>query len=293
MSHIIQFTKVRALVVVTLLAVYALLLIFHRQTAAQTVTEHPYIAQEELKTETCLGCHPDKKEGKFVHTAVTSGCESCHQATSEKEKEKTTITLMAQGGELCAMCHEAQKDVVVHKPYQLGQCLVCHDAHAGSFKAQLRAATNMVCLSCHGMNQKDVKVSREAQTVSVLGAHTVPFDEYNQAPKIGLDPTGRFGHPWSTHPVAERPDPLRDGEKMSCLSCHAHHCSPAAKRIRVAKGQPDVCETCHQAIQEQKEAAFKKKMEEEQAKAEAQQAQHPKKQPEVSGVPRKAPENKL
>ena len=245
MSLFLQVKTIKTLLVVAFLVAPTLLLILHRQAVAQTVTEHPYIAPEEIKTETCLGCHPDKKEGKFVHTAVTSGCEGCHQATSEKEKEKTTITLMAQGGELCAMCHETQKDVVIHKPYQLGQCLVCHDAHTGAFKAQLRADVNPMCLACHGENQKDVKVNKEAQTVSLIGAHTVPVAEYDQAPKLELDRSGTRGHPMLGHPVAGKNVKGKEGE-ISCISCHAHHCSPQAKRLRpVANSQVGICGACH------------------------------------------------
>jgi predicted CXXCH cytochrome family protein len=219
---------------------------------------HPFIPQQDIKSETCLTCHPTKKEGKFVHTAVTMGCESCHTASSENEK--TTITLNAQDGTLCAMCHEAKKDPVVHLPYKDGQCLVCHNPHASDFPDHIRAEVNTLCLSCHGMDRPDIKVNTAAKTVTLLGDETIPLDEYQQAPKIGLDPTGRFGHPWMSHPVAETPDPLHKGEKMSCLSCHEPHATAQAKLIRAAaqKGT-DICEACHQAVQEKKEELWREK----------------------------------
>ncbi len=237
-----------SLLIVTAVATLPLLTVTicrQAQAQAQPVTEHPFIAPGEIKTETCLGCHPDKKEGKFVHTAVASGCESCHQATSDQAKEKTTVTLMAQGGELCAMCHETQKEVVVHKPYQLGQCLVCHEAHSSAYKAQLRANVNSTCLSCHGENQKDVKISKEIQKVSMLGVQSIPFAEYDQAPKLELDQSGTRGHPMPGHPVAGKNVKGKEGE-INCISCHAHHCSPQAKRIRtVANSEIGICGACH------------------------------------------------
>lgn len=246
MSQKFQAGSTKALPVMALLTLLGLPLIIQQNAAAQTVTEHPYIAPEEIKSETCLGCHPDKKEGKFVHTAIGSGCESCHQATSEKEKEKTTITLMAQGGELCAMCHETEKDVVVHKPYQLGQCLVCHDPHTSNFSRQARAETNVLCLACHGVNQPNVNINQEAQTVSLFSARTVPLDEYRQAPKIPLDRTGMRGHPMMNHPVVGKNVPSK-ADSITCLSCHAHHCSPEENRIRpVANSQIGICGTCHE-----------------------------------------------
>jgi predicted CXXCH cytochrome family protein len=246
MSQEFRTKNINRLPVTALLTLFGLPLILQQQAAGQTVTEHPYIAPAEIKSETCLGCHPDKKEGKFVHTGVTSGCESCHQATSEKEKERTTITLMAQGGELCAMCHETEKDVAVHKPYQLGQCLVCHDAHTGAFKAQLRADVNPLCLACHGVNQPNVNVNQEGRAVSLFSTRTVPLDEYRQAPKIPLDRAGMRGHPMMNHPVVGKNVPGK-ADSITCLSCHAHHCSPEEKLIRpVANSQIGICGTCHE-----------------------------------------------
>ena len=103
MSYSLETSNRKTLVAAASFLVFAFPLVFRQQLRAQTVTEHPYIEPKDIKSETCLGCHPDKKEGKFVHSAVASGCETCHQATSEKEKEETTVTLVAQGGKLCAI----------------------------------------------------------------------------------------------------------------------------------------------------------------------------------------------
>lgn len=244
MSQKLETRITRTLSTIALVASIAFPLFLHRLSAAQTVTEHPYIA--EIKTETCLGCHPDKKEGKFVHTAVGSGCESCHRATSDKGKERTTITLKAEGGELCAMCHEFHKDVAVHKPCQLGQCLVCHDPHTSNFARQVRTETNGLCLACHGENQKDMKVDKDAQTVTMLGSRTIPLDEYVQAPKIPLDRSGTHGHPTMNHPVSGSNVKGKEGT-LSCLSCHAPHGTPEEKRKRPAtKSEIGICGACHE-----------------------------------------------
>ncbi len=241
MSLILQVKTTKTLLVVAFLVAPTLLLILHRQAVAQTVTEHPYIAPEEIKTETCLGCHADKKEGTFVHTAVTTGCESCHQATSEKELEKTTVTLMAQGSELCALCHEAKKDPVVHGPYKAGQCLVCHNPHSSDFPRQTRAATNALCMSCHGASRPDVKVNAEGKTVSLLGGRTVDLASYEKAPKIGA------GHHEKSMPrVASQPAPGKEPRKpdaeLSCISCHDPHASKAEHLLRKATESRDAAE---------------------------------------------------
>ena len=145
------------------------------------------------------------------------GCENCHQVTSEKNK--TTITLVATGGDLCAMCHEAKKAPVLHGPYEKGECLTCHDPHCSEFKAQTRAAGNSLCLACHALKPAT------AGTVALFSSQKISKADFEAIPKIELDPTLRYGHPRAKHPVAEVADPLSGGEKMSCLSCHAPHAS--------------------------------------------------------------------
>jgi predicted CXXCH cytochrome family protein len=174
------------------------------------------------------------------------GCENCHHIVSEKNK--TTITLFATGGDLCAKCHEATKDSVMHGPYENGQCLICHDPHASEFKAQTRSAVNWLCLECHA--PKPVI----GDAVSIFDLQTISKADFEAIPKIKLDTTLRFGHPRPTHPVAEVSDPLHGGEKMSCLSCHNPHASTLPSLLVSAKGGGNVCDACHRAIDDQKEA---------------------------------------
>jgi predicted CXXCH cytochrome family protein len=210
------------------------------QVSAEEPIEHPLLEQRDIKPETCLTCHPEKKEGKFVHSAVGMGCQKCHQAISEKNK--TTITLLATGGELCAKCHEAKKDPVLHGPYRNGQCLICHDPHSSEFKAQTRAAGNSLCLECHAPKPAT------ADTVSLFSVQKISRADFQAIPEIELDPTRSFGHPCATHPVAQVADPLHGGEPMSCLSCHAPHASALPNLLVLAKRGDDLCNACHRAI---------------------------------------------
>jgi predicted CXXCH cytochrome family protein len=202
--------------------------------------EHPFLEPKDIKPETCLTCHPEKKEGKFVHSAVGMGCQNCHQAISEKNK--TTITLLATGGGLCAKCHEAEKGPVLHGPYRNGQCLICHDPHSSQFQAQTRAAGNSLCLECHAPRLPT------ADTVSLFAPQKILKADFEAIPKIELDPTRSFGHPSANHPVAQAANPLHGGEPMSCLSCHAPHASTLPNLLSLAKGGGDVCDACHRAI---------------------------------------------
>jgi predicted CXXCH cytochrome family protein len=210
---------------------------------AADFTDHPFIDTKDIKSETCLKCHPAKNQGKFVHSAVGMGCENCHQAASADNK--TTITLLATGGELCAMCHEASKDPVQHQPFKAGQCLVCHDPHTGDYKAQTRAPVNTLCLSCHGEKPSSVKVNNETKLVTMLGNQVVSLEAYNQAPKLGLDPGGTSGHPMMGHPLTGK-DPRSKEATISCLSCHNQHSSALPKLMAAGvKSQEELCAQCH------------------------------------------------
>ncbi len=218
--------------------------------------EHLFIEAKDLKSETCLNCHPEKKDGRSVHSILGSGCESCHQWKSENGK--TEITLMATGADLCAMCHEAKKASVLHGPYKDGQCILCHDPHASNFKAHTRADGNALCLECHLPRRV------MGEKVSLFTSQSMTAKDFEAIPKIELDAMRRLGHPFALHPVAQIQDPLHPEEKMSCLSCHDHHGSDQQSMILVlkpdkdAKGAKDVCDSCHLAFEEQKKSKLGK-----------------------------------
>ena len=173
------------------------------------------------------------------------GCPECHHIVTTTHQ--TTITLFARGGGLCARCHQAQAGPMLHGPYRNGQCLICHEPHASEFKAQLRAEVNSLCLECHAPKPN------AGNSVDLFGLQSISKAEFDAAPKIGLDPSLRFGHPRPSHPVAGVADPLHPGEKISCLSCHAPHASELPHLLVSANGGKSVCEACHRAIDIQKE----------------------------------------
>jgi predicted CXXCH cytochrome family protein len=211
--------------------------------ASDEKIEHPFIEPADIKSETCLGCHAEKNQGKFVHTAVLSGCESCHTASSEEGK--TTMTLVATGGDLCLMCHEIKEQPVMHGPYKQAQCLTCHDSHNSGFPAVARAEPNTLCMSCHGTNQPEVRINREARLVTVLGNQTLTFEEYAGAGKLRLDRTGTRGHPILGHPIVGR-DPRNRRAEMNCLSCHLSHGSDEEKLLQKSASEIGLCGDCHQ-----------------------------------------------
>ena len=204
---------------------------------------HPVPLPADFDATKCTDCHTDRSEGKYVHSAMAIGCVACHQV--ETKNDETSINLIAPRNELCITCHEVEKRAVMHGPYKNGECLACHDPHSSNYPAHTRAETNTLCFTCHGVNQPGVAV--KDGVVQLPGEQTFPLDEYRQAKKLGLDRSGKSGHPIMGHPIEGRDDPRKKGTSLSCLSCHVQHSSalPALMPADV-KNDIDLCTKCHQ-----------------------------------------------
>lgn len=232
--------------------------------------EHPVPLPKDVQDKNCLECHEDKTKGKAVHTAIAMGCSTCHSVKTEGET--TTVELVSPKNELCFTCHEKSKDEVLHKPYAQGQCTTCHDPHTSDFAKQTRAEGNQLCLACH------LERRTTDTTVKLFGSQEIPDTEFQQVPKISLDPTAKFGHPMGMHPVTDYANPAT-GEKISCLTCHNQHASPNQDLIQMAydknKKAVDMCDGCHlardNAAMTAAEAAIRKQEMEKQIRERMQQ----------------------
>ena len=131
---------------------------------------HPVPLDKNADTAQCLECHGEKAKGKNVHTAVTTGCTSCHEIRVNRDVTRVKlITATAYG--LCLTCHAdknaAEIKGTVHPP-AVRDCLKCHDPHESDNKNQLLKPTSgdqkeNLCLTCHtiGLNVPE-KGSRHA-----------------------------------------------------------------------------------------------------------------------------------
>jgi predicted CXXCH cytochrome family protein len=189
-----------------------------------------------LNTETCLKCHPAKNQGKFVHTAVGFGCESCHVAASTEYQ--TTIMLRATGGNLCGKCHELRKEPLLHGPYKSGQCLICHNPHAEDHPSQTRAAVDTLCLACHMLNQPDARVNAAARVVTLLDGREYDLAAWESAPKISEGHAGNIGVAHGAAGGFTVNQPGKREVEINCLSCHDPHASKSDHLLRkVVDGQ--------------------------------------------------------
>jgi predicted CXXCH cytochrome family protein len=229
--------------------------------------EHPVPLEKNTDAAKCLECHEDKTKAPHVHTAISMGCTTCHEV-KVVDKDTTNVDLISPSEELCFTCHEKSKAASLHGPYDKGGCVICHDPHVSDFDKQLRAEGNKLCLECH----------QERRTTGAVAlfktAHEFAQDEFQAIPKINLDPTLRLGHPMGTHRVADDPNPLKPGEKISCLTCHENHSSERDKLVRMTeyKGKKvDVCDACHLTRDEAAMALAQKTTDEQVAQREKEQ----------------------
>src|SRR5579862_8603494 len=70
--------------------------------------EHPVPLEKNVDAAKCLECHEDKSKGKAVHSAIATGCLSCHEVRVTKDVTRVKlITTTTQA--LCLTCHDEKE----------------------------------------------------------------------------------------------------------------------------------------------------------------------------------------
>jgi len=242
--------------------IFWLLLFFVIAGMPAWAKEHPVPLDKNVDSAKCLECHEDKTKGKAVHSAIATGCLSCHEV--RVNKDITRIKLITSTPQaLCLTCH-ADKDAAklkgtVHPP-AMRDCIKCHDPHTSDNKNQLLKAESgdkgqNLCLDCHkqGLNVPE-KGSRHAaldmgcdtchvtHKTGEVGKPEFDFHLTKAAPALCID----------CHDVkdaslqkAHHDQPFGTAD---CTSCHDPHQSAVPKLLRQFLHPPFAeksCETCH------------------------------------------------
>lgn len=218
----------------------------HSQAPANVFSSggvHPVTLKSDASTATCNECHGNIRKGKYVHTALEMGCTNCHRV--QNENGVTRVTLVAPATELCLTCHLLSEDKVLHRPYKMGDCVVCHSPHASDFPEHTWVAHQDICLGCHARSR--LKVDEAKKTVTVPWGVTLTFDQVNGWQYLNLNATLTANHPVEGHPVSGPNTPL--GPKappISCLSCHSPHASNVVYLLPKLPPDPamPLCKTC-------------------------------------------------
>jgi predicted CXXCH cytochrome family protein len=219
-------------------------------TEATGPAAHPVVLQANTPASTCLECHGDLQKGKFVHTAMSMGCTTCH-AINTKDGV-THVKLVSAEKQLCETCHALSTDKVLHGPYREGLCVTCHSPHSSNYPAHLWASAQDTCLGCHA--EARLKVNQTAKTVTTPWGKTLTLAEMKGWEFINLNSTLAANHPVEGHPVTG-PNRKPNLPAVSCLSCHKAHASPY-QNLLTAGAPKDmrpcatcgVCEQCHERM---------------------------------------------
>ena len=223
---------------------------------------HPVPLDPKADAAKCLECHEDKTKGKSVHSAMKTGCMSCHEIRVNKDVTRVKL-ITATPAAICLTCHADKKaaDIkgTVHPP-AVRDCLTCHDPHVSDNKNQLLKPTSggekeNLCLSCHqtGLNVPE-KGSRHAALD--MGCETCHLTH-----KTGAEPTAenRF-HLTKSAPAlcldchdAKNADMQKAHNNQpfaaaNCLECHDPHQSASPKlmaKFQHVPFQGNGCDTCH------------------------------------------------
>jgi predicted CXXCH cytochrome family protein len=229
--------------------------------------KHPVVLEKNIEAGKCLECHKDKSEGKAVHSAVATGCLSCHEVVANNEVTRVKLKT-ATPVKLCIQCH-SDKDANnikgrVHSP-AVRDCLKCHNPHSSNNQDHLLKPVSgagkdeNICLTCHQFGAAAEKGgSRHAALdMGCDACHTVHKtgekgkQEFDFQLKKDTPALCQDCHDTKDSKLIE----THQGQPFAtanCLSCHDPHQSsrpklkPAFVHVPFEAGK-EACSTCHQA----------------------------------------------
>lgn len=236
---------------------------------AARAAKHPVPLEKGVTSEKCLECHAELTKGKAVHSAMATGCLSCHEVRVNRDVTRVKLTTVTPA-RLCLQCHTnkdaSQINGKVHSP-AVRDCLKCHDPHQSANEKQLLKPLSggkdeNLCLTCHtkGLNVPE-KGSRHAALD--MGCNTCHLTH-----KTG-DPNNRE---FRAHLTKDAPALCLDCHDVKdenlvkahqgqpfgtadCLTCHDPHQSDRPKLMQAFVHMPfgeKQCDTCHQPAKDGK-----------------------------------------
>jgi predicted CXXCH cytochrome family protein len=244
------------------LALNCLVVLLFVVVASAVADIHPVPLEKNADSAKCLECHADKAKGKNVHTAISTGCTSCHEIRVNKDVTRVKL-ITSTSYTLCYTCHAdmnpAEIKGQIHEP-AARECLKCHDPHQSDNKYQLLKPTSgdqkeNLCLTCHttGLN---VPAKGSRHTALDMGCETCHVTH-----KTGERGKQEFDfHLTKATPALclDCHDPNDAGLQKAhqnqpfgtadCVQCHDPHQSDAPKLMARFMHPPFAdkqCEVCH------------------------------------------------
>lgn len=183
---------------------------------------------------------------RFHNSPAEQGCTTCHEGLPSAD---SGATMKAD----CNTCHqEFAMASFLHAPVEMKECSSCHSWSADKHAVVVESAVPGTCYTCHAEKQSQVDSSQSAHPVagdcltchSQHGSdqkHLLKADTYSLCTSCHEDQ--KVNHPVGRHPL--RFARLRNGDEISCTSCHNPHGSPNEHLLRSSGGRMGVCIECH------------------------------------------------
>jgi len=210
----------------------------------------------------CTSCHSGHSSsnkallGPFGHKAfLDQKCQGCHNPILSDTKITTKMPVT----ELCLSCHK--KDSLslsendIHLTGKRGGCLMCHRQHAAQ-KMNLTITESEACVDCHEKTEKKTMLMEKAlksiKCVPVkerkcFECHVPPHSDrplYLKEDKIKACAHCHEGQHKVTHPLGKDIKDPRDGQPMTCVTCHSMHSSKAEFMLFYDRKR-QLCIQCH------------------------------------------------
>jgi predicted CXXCH cytochrome family protein len=230
---------------------------------------HPVPLDKNVDAAKCLECHEDKSKGKAVHSAIATGCLSCHEVRVNRDVTRVKLTTTTTQA-LCLSCHDEKKvqaGQTMHPP-AVRDCVKCHDPHESDNPNQLLKATtgatrdDNLCLSCHNTG---VNVPKDGSRHAALdmGCDTCHLTHKNgDRGKIEFAAHLKKDIPALCIDCHDPKDAdlqkAHNGQPFgaaNCLQCHNPHQSAKPKLMQAFLHNPfenKMCDTCHQPAKDGK-----------------------------------------
>jgi predicted CXXCH cytochrome family protein len=230
---------------------------------------HPVPLDKNTDAAKCLECHSEKQQGKAIHSAMATGCLSCHEIRINKDVIRVKL-ITATPTALCLTCHAdknpADLNGTVHSP-AVRDCVKCHDPHSSDNKNQLLKASTggekeNLCLTCHQIGLKvPEKGSRHAaldmgceschvtHKTGERGKAEFDFHLTKTAPALCLDCHD------SKDANLQKAHQNQPFASANCIQCHDPHQSRSPKLLQAFVHNPfenKMCDTCHQPTKDGK-----------------------------------------
>lgn len=176
-------------------------------------------------------------------------CKSCHEMSGDQ----ILTTMKDNSQDLCAKCHrtveKSSDHGYVHIPDEANPCLNCHNPHASASEGLLAKDQVTLCLSCHfneeGAKSKTKFITHpELECNSCHNPHGSNVEKYLIKENLDLCSDCHADAHASSHPVGEDVIDPRNGESVTCLTCHTLHGSEYEKYLTLDP-KMDLCIQCH------------------------------------------------